>query len=153
MSESRRQYEQPTISVLSDLVELGFVHKETVSQSKSILGFDSPEKMELVDKYNLTEKGKSIVGESRGWGRYTSLCFGDYKVTEIVNFTPPSDFLGKTFSEVIHKYKIVNISKWFLESEALKSYLTSDTLPLDTTKEGKERVVLTNNGWIHPRLL
>ena len=88
------------------------------------------------DRYKLTEKGRKQFL----WGK--GLCVGDRLATSVVEYTEPSDLMGRTFTEVNFKYDLRfndAVSELGLE-EKLKS-------EFDLNGEQKAVFVKTNKGW------
>ncbi|MEB5699409.1 hypothetical protein MXM31_25150 [Klebsiella aerogenes] len=112
----------------------------------------------VVNSYDLTEEGrkyykpnaaKNMRGENIG-----GFCFGKATVTEVSNFTEPSDAMGQKISRVSFSYKVSDIPEWAKAPEILTAdrHLKND---VDSAKDGMKVTnvfVLTNNGWIHERL-
>ncbi|MGR7271262.1 hypothetical protein ACU615_21430 [Klebsiella aerogenes] len=112
----------------------------------------------VVNSYDLTEEGrkyyksdaaKNIRGENVG-----GFCFGKATVTEVSNFTEPSDAMGQKISRVSFSYKVSDIPEWAKTPEILTidRQIKKD---VDSAKDGMKVTnvfVLTNNGWIHERL-
>ena len=112
----------------------------------------------VVNSYDLTEEGKkyykadaakNIRGENIG-----GFCFGKATVTEVSNFTEPSDAMGQKISRVSFSYKVSEIPEWAKTPEILTAdrQIKKD---VDSAKDGMKVTnvfVLTNNGWIHEKL-
>ncbi|MBK0167378.1 hypothetical protein [Klebsiella sp. S69] len=112
----------------------------------------------VVNSYDLTEEGKkyykpdaakTMKGENIG-----GFCFGKATVTEVSNFTEPSDAMGQKISRVSFTYKVSEIPDWAKSPEIMNA---DRQLQKDVSSESEGVKVtnvflLTNNGWIHERL-
>ena len=84
------------------------------------------------------------------------LCYGDKVVDEIAVFTPPTvDGKGDTVSRVNYTYKVVNVADW-AKNEAIQKHfegLKEELVSTDVPLKGKAALILTNNGWMHYKLI
>ena len=145
--------------IFNELVSIGFLTMtETEKECKAYFS-TCPQKMEPAVTYSLTDSGKAASKEpEKGFLSLggTDFCYGQYKVTEVTNFTEPANFMGQNVSEVDFNYKTENISTWAENSSILQSRfkkiardIASSSKPIDD----KAVLILTNKGWIHERLL
>jgi|GEM_PF-1035399 len=128
------------IKFYDDLVELGLLTKKEAKVQKS------KSDKTLVDglEYNLTNLGTNAFQNN-------AFCTGKQKVTEITQFTPPTNFMGVTGSQVNFKKIAVDIPNWALELVKKDSYKFNKTFKdLVTGEEIKDDTVLVlmNDGWI-----
>lgn len=101
--------------------------------------------------YMFTDEAKKYIVQNKKGS--AMLCTGHTKVTEILQYTEPSDAWGATVSEV--KYKIVNedVADWAKNQVIQKNYtdindhdyFASSKIVLEA--ERKEVLVLMNDGW------
>lgn len=136
---------------LNELVKIGLLKKESLAPKSALT-----RRIDPTVRYSLTEQGQKISKTNKGRiGSVTRLCYGDNELVGITNFTKPADMRGRTVSKVRYTYKVTNIADWaktesvVQKFESLKEKLNSDNTPL----KGKATLVLTNNGWIHTKLL
>ncbi|MBK0711544.1 hypothetical protein GZ049_27365 [Klebsiella pneumoniae] len=81
-------------------------------------------------------------------------CFGKATVTEVSNFTEPSDAMGQKISRVSFSYKVTEIPEWAKTPEILSAdrQIKKDVDSANNGMKVTNVFVLTNNGWIHERL-
>lgn len=75
--------------------------------------------------YSLTKRGEKHLKDGK-------FCFGKPVLFNVISFTEPVIFMGKTVSEVRYSYKLKDLPKW----------LTSNK-----EKEKRLTIYLTNEGW------
>ena len=134
------------ISRYEALAEIGLLVLKK-SENSSGRGFDYRNKTTYI--FNLTEEGKKYFQPKKGF------CYGDREVTEIVNFTEPTEVLGMTFkaSQVNFKYQTKNLAPWVNKLQKLKKmgvfpYVKADIDSISSPVEKSTSLVLANNGWI-----
>lgn len=136
----------------NELVKVGLLKKETRKPKSAMMRNITPTIF-----YTLTEEGKKIAKREEGFlGDVVYLCYGDKVVDEITVFTPPTvDGRGDTVSRVNYTYKIVNVADW-AKNEAIQKHfdgLKEDLASTDAPLKGKATLILTNNGWVHYKLI
>lgn len=157
LAKSAYSYQRES-EVFSELVSIGFLEEtETEKEVKFYFGSQPPKK-EPATTYSMTAAGKAASKSpeksflSMGG---TNFCYGEYKVSEITNFTEPADFMGQKVSEVHFKYKAENISDWAKNSPLLQAKfkeIARDIASSSTPIDGEAALILTNNGWVHEKL-
>ncbi len=156
LDTTRLSYKRKS-KVLNELVTLGLLSSTDLFQKEKahFLTTNSNQlKKVLWKKYSLTEKGKSV---SSKFSSGTNFCYGKgYVVHEILNFTEPADMLGNRISKVTYNLSSVHIEDWAKESSVLKEFYHSvleDINSLSVPLKTQAVLVLTNNGWMHEKLL
>lgn len=101
-------------------------------------------------KYYKPDMEKTFGGKSIG-----GFCFGKARVKEITQFTEPSDLFGRKVSSVNYTYEVYDFPDWAKSPEIISAIdsLKSDVESLTTPVKKMEAVVLTNNGWVHEKIL
>lgn len=144
--------------VLHAMAEKGLLTEKELSRKHIDASWGIKAHDIVVNSYELTEEGrkyykpdaaKNMRGENIG-----GFCFGKATVTEVSNFTEPSDAMGQKISRVSFFYKVSEIPEWAKTPEILSAdrQIKKD---VDSAKNGMKvtnAFVLTNNGWIHERL-
>jgi len=121
------------------LVDIGLLTKKE-TKVKEIMSEEIRDGFE----YNLTDLGTKFY-------KNKSFCVGKYKVTEITQFTPPTNFGPITGSQVSFKKVTFDIPNWALELAKKEPYNSNKEFKnLITGEEIKESTILalTNDGWI-----
>jgi len=116
-------------------------------------------KRHKVKSYTLTDKGKEFVQvkNTSYSGDTNELCYGEYEVVDIENFTEPTihPFLGAKTSDVQFTYKAKNVADW-AKSDVLKNLyknVKKDINSKDEAIQDSNVLVLTNNGWVHENFI
>ncbi|MDR3352544.1 MAG: hypothetical protein LBO00_06005 [Zoogloeaceae bacterium] len=130
------------------LVEAGLLGKRE-TEVKSI--WSIREEMVPATEYQATALGKQyLVTEKSG---SSSFCTGKYKLTGIDNFTEPASnqWVSATMSQATFRYEITDLADW-TQSEKLRA---ADEWTFKALEKNQDKavLVLTNEGWIHERLL
>jgi hypothetical protein len=138
--------EVKVISQYEALADVGLLVLQK-SEKTSGTGFDYRNNTTYI--VNLTESGKKYFQPKKGF------CYGDREVTEIVNFTEPTEVLGMAFkaSQVNFKYQTKNLAPWINKLQQLNKigvfpYVKADIDSTSSPVEKSTSLVLTNNGWI-----
>ncbi len=84
--------------------------------------------------YELNEKGRKHIIWDKG------VCVGRRNITGIVEYTEPSDLMGRTFTEVTYKYDVV-------PNDIVSDLGLEDKVKAKLPGEGKAAFVKTNKGW------
>lgn len=144
--------------VLHVMSQKGLLKETEISRKHIEASWGSKAHDVVVNSYDLTDEGKkfykadaakNMKGENLG-----GFCFGKATVSEVSNFTEPSDALGQKISRVSFSYKVTDIPDWAKSSEIialnrqLEKDVNSESEPLKVTNV----FVLTNKGWVHERL-
>lgn len=144
--------------ILHAMAEKGLLTEQELSRKHFEESWASKAHDVVVNSYDLTDEGKkyykadaakNMRGDALG-----GFCFGKATVTEINNFTEPSDAMGQKISRVSFTYKVTDIPEWAKSPEItsldrqLKKEANSEAEPLNATNV----FVLTNKGWVHERL-
>ncbi|HBZ8119039.1 TPA: hypothetical protein MM166_004288 [Klebsiella pneumoniae] len=144
--------------VLHAMAEKGLLTEKELSRKHIDASWGIKAHDLVVNSYDLTEEGKkyykadaakNIRGENIG-----GFCFGKATVTEVSNFTEPSDAMGQKISRVSFSYKVSEIPEWAKTPEILTA-VRQIKKDVDSAKDGMKVTnvfVLTNNGWIHEKL-
>lgn len=144
--------------ILHAMAEKGLLTEQELSRKHIDASWGSKARDVVVNSYALTEEGKkfykpdaakTMKGENIG-----GFCFGKATVTEVSNFTEPSDAMGQKISRVSFIYKVSEIPDWAKSPEIMNA---DRQLQKDVSSESEGVKVtnvflLTNNGWIHERL-
>lgn len=144
--------------ILHAMAGKGLLTEQELSRKHIDASWGSNARDVVVNSYDLTEEGqkyyksddaKTLKGENIG-----GFCFGKATVTDISNFTEPSDAMGQKISRVSFTYKVSEIPDWAKSPEIMNA----DRQLQKDVSSGSEGVkvtnvfLLTNNGWIHERL-
>ncbi|SQC20599.1 Uncharacterised protein [Klebsiella pneumoniae] len=144
--------------VLHVMSQKGLLTEKEISRKHYEASWGSKAHDVVVNSYDLTDEGKKfykpdaakkINGETLG-----GFCFGKATISEVSNFTEPSDAMGQKISRVSFSYKVTGVPDWAKSSEVtslnnqLKKDVDSESEPLKVTNV----FVLTNKGWVHERL-
>ncbi|RTR04375.1 hypothetical protein [Halomonas nitroreducens] len=105
------------------------------------------------ETYQLTETGQSAFQPDKGF------CFGTVTVTEVTNFTEPSERGGFTISQVNYTVDVEERPSWSQNETLVDTFELSDsglrTSGLMTRNDNPEQkkmiLVKTNNGWVTER--
>lgn len=93
-------------------------------------------------KYNFREyTGHELNEEGRKhviWGK--GVCVGHRNITEIVEYTEPSDQMGATFTEVTYKYDVI-------QNDVVSDLGLEEKVKAKLPGEDKAFFVKTNKGW------
>ncbi|CAM4372534.1 hypothetical protein [Klebsiella grimontii] len=92
--------------------------------------------------YKLTKEGERYIMEKTSG----IFCIGKYKVQKIINFTVPSDKLGRMLSRVNYTYSPSEVPAW-AKSEDIKKAFPLIVSNLKETQEGSITLFLYNDGW------
>ncbi|EPY4331822.1 hypothetical protein ACXDJA_005553 [Klebsiella variicola] len=144
--------------ILHAMAGKGLLTEQELSRKHIDASWGSNARDVVVNSYDLTEEGKkyykpdaakTMKGENIG-----GFCFGKATVTEVSNFTEPSDAMGQKISRVSFTYKVSEIPDWAKSPEIMNA---DRQLQKDVSSESEGVKVtnvflLTNNGWIHERL-
>ena len=143
---------------LNELEKTGFLSSTEFMRKgeRKIMGDDSKH---LWKKYSLTEKGKSVsskystkgfMGTSSG----TNFCYGKgYVIHEILNFTEPANMWGHQISKVSYTLSCTHIEDWAKNFKDIDHNVLQNINSLSEPLKATATLVLTNNGWIHEKLL
>jgi hypothetical protein len=129
------------------LADAGLLSKrDTEIEQKQYFG---KSKMVPATEYQPTDEGKkySLTKTKEGKER-REFCTGHYVVSEIDNFTEPSDMVGMTVSQVNYRYKLEDAAGW-VKSEPLRAAYRNIPEQTDAEIKSRDMLVLTNEGWIH----
>jgi len=96
--------------------------------------------------YSLTDEGKKARDTRRG-NDATAFCAGQMKVDSIVRYTPPSDSLGHTVSDVVYTMKAVDVPAWVSANEMKTAYPGLTNLVANGQKF-QTTMVLASDGWL-----
>ena len=144
--------------ILHVMSEKGLLKEKELSRKHIEASWSGKARDIVVNSYDLTDEGKkyyktdatkNISGKNIG-----GFCFGKATVSEVVNFTEPSDAMGQKISKVSFSYKVTDIPDWAKSSEitALDRRLKKDVDSEEKEIKLTNVFVLTNKGWVHGRL-
>jgi len=121
----------------NSLTEVGLLSKKEAKVQKS------KKDKTLIDgfEYNLTNLGTKFY-------KNKSFCVGKYKVIEITQFTPPTNFGPITGSQVSFKKVAVDIPNWALELAKKESYKNFKNFVTNSEVKDSITLILTNDSWI-----
>lgn len=103
-------------------------------------------KMASAKIYSLTADGSKALADQHG-KKATAFCAGHLKVKSIVRFTPPSDALGHTISEVVYTLAAVDVPAWAASKEVAVAFPRVKNM-LTTEQKGQATLILANDGWV-----
>lgn len=147
-----------TSEILHAMAEKGLLTEKELSRKHFEASWGTKAHDVVVSSYDLTDEGKkyykpdaskNMRGENMG-----GFCFGKASVSEVINFTEPSDAMGQKISRVSFSYTVSDIPGWAKSPEItsldrqLKKDVDSESEPLKVTNA----FLLTNKGWVHERL-
>lgn len=143
--------------ILEELVKLGLLSKEdSIKVSENMFNKKLLTKESAV-KYSLKAKGEKVATLIRKNTAFSSgktkICYGVYKVEDIIDFSEPADMFGQKISKVNYTYKISNVASW-AENDVLKmkyATLKKDLNSSQKSERGKVILILTNKGWLHKK--
>lgn len=140
-------FKKDELSRLGSLEKVGLL-KSTSKQIKDKYSRVS----KLVDgfEYELTDLGKQAFVEEDnryGGGKYLKLCAGKYKVTEVTNFTEPSDMFGVKISQVNFKKEAIDVPAWAYDLVKEKEFEYA-TKRISKDIDDDIVLILTNDGWV-----
>ncbi|MFV1416856.1 hypothetical protein QMK79_28070, partial [Klebsiella pneumoniae] len=111
--------------ILHAMAEKGLLTETELSRKHIDATWGIKERDIVVNSYDLTEEGKkyykqdaakNMRGENLG-----GFCFGKATVTDVSNFTEPSDAMGQKISRVTFTYKVSDIPDWAKSPEILNA--------------------------------
>ena len=144
--------------ILHAMAEKGLLTETELSRKHIDATWGIKERDIVVNSYDLTEEGKkyykqdaakNMRGENLG-----GFCFGKATVTDVSNFTEPSDAMGQKISRVTFTYKVSDIPDWAKSPEILNAdrQIKKDVNSEHDGVKVTNVFLLTNNGWIHQKL-
>ncbi|EGH9360810.1 hypothetical protein IFG57_003972 [Salmonella enterica] len=140
------------------MAEKGLLSEKELSRQHVQASWGSDAHDVVVNLYDLTEEGKKFYkkdaaknmrGDSIG-----GFCFGKATVTNVSNFTEPSDAMGQKISRVSFSYKVTDIPAWAMSDEitTFEKKLQKDVNSDKSDNTMNSVFLLTNKGWIHEKL-
>ncbi|MGI2906812.1 hypothetical protein [Tolypothrix sp. VBCCA 56010] len=137
------------LPLLKALTKVGVVSKSEVAIKRPIYNDTIP-----ATRYTLTKDGEKFFKKDLKTfdksKKINAFCFGEVELDKIVNFTEPTDFFGRTVSEVKYTYRIKNLPSWTSDSQvqALIPAVARMVQTKDKPAEVKAALFLTGNGWV-----
>lgn len=86
-----------------------------------------------------TDKGR----KTNFWDINNGVCIGHRTVSEIINWTEPSDNNGQKITQVSYNWKLSGIPSW-VDKQA---FITAGINGIDEPKESEIILVKTQKGW------
>jgi len=134
IAEDSPYYTYFSSNLIERLKEADYLSKSGRDVGKTMFG-------KRIVGFNITEKGEKYLKSG------SPLCFGKRVVTEIVEYTVPSDFGGEKLTEVTFKYEIefndlvdeLNIKESLKNSKATKKAIGKN--------QARAMLIETSNGW------
>ncbi|CAM3875743.1 hypothetical protein CCOS865_03437 [Pseudomonas reidholzensis] len=148
-----------TNKALHALAAVGVVTEKEISRTEVPERLWQRARTDIYYAYDLTDEGrkyykadghKLLNGKTVG-----GLCFGKAQVTGIEQFSEPGELAGQKVSRVTYAYSITGLPEWAANDgvrgsvAGLDKVVASGATPLKET----QGMVLTNDGWVHERLL
>ena len=112
-------------------------------------------------RFDLTDAGRKLMEESlknfndhQGiFGRNRNiLCYGTYKVSEIVRFTEPGDIGGMTASQVFYRRQVKDLPDW-AKLPAVQAAWPHIADPSAADEVHQATLILTSDGWIESGMM
>ena len=164
-SATNRQAFRSRSRYLDELVAIGLLAVADTQQRVQVVPLGGSRQTKLVPSrtYSLTSMGRSVstiwiteLGETG-----TKLCYGTYRVVEIMAFTEPLRPVGVRIPAesqriVTYTFEAADIAEWASGSQQLRSefdVIDRDLAAESGPIEGTARLVLTQEGWVHRSLL
>lgn len=144
--------------ILHSMAEKGLVTEKELSSKHIDASWGTKAHDVIIRSYDLTEEGKkyykSDVAHNLKGQNIGGFCFGRATVTEVSNFTEPSDALGQKISRVSFIYKVSGIPDWAKTPEIMtaNSRLKKDVISESEGVKVTNIFLLTNKGWVHEKL-
>ncbi len=132
----------------SALAEAGLLTKTDITMT--VTGLGGNQQIPGAE-FNLTEEGKKFrLTEAGVLGPTNSFCTGKFKVSEVKNYTEPSDQMGVKMSRVNYVSSVEDVADWAKLPGVQKAFprLASEIKP---QVEGQAVLILTSEGWIHEK--
>ncbi|WP_333877535.1 hypothetical protein [Methylobacter sp.] len=143
---------------LQALAKAGIVSKKEGSREISDY-FSRVKKTVPAPLFDLTDEGRKYykpdIEKTLGGKSVGGFCFGKARIKEITQFTEPADLFGQKVSSVNYTYEVYDLPEWAKSPEIISAIdsLKSDVESLTTPVKKMEAVILTNNGWVHEKIL
>ncbi|MCV9917536.1 MULTISPECIES: hypothetical protein [Pseudomonas] len=148
-----------TNKALHALAQVGVVSEKEISRTEVPERLWQPARTDIYYAYDLTDEGRKYYkadGQKLMNGKTVGgLCFGKAQVTGIDQYTEPGEMMGQKISRVTYAYTITDLPPWTANDgvkaniSGLDKVVASAQAPLKETRA----MVLTNNGWVHERLI
>jgi hypothetical protein len=141
---------------LQALAKVGLVVESEGKIERS--GFGNKKNFVTAPSFDLTDEGrkfyKANIAKTLGGKTLGGFCVGKATVTEVSQFSEPSDMFGQRISRVNYTYKVSEFPSWAKSDEVLEAI---SNLKIDVESEQNpikklDALILTNNGWIHEKL-
>ena len=136
------------------LVKVGFLEEKDGSREKNQFRLGNVKITVPTKIYSLTKKGeqafKKITHEGFFGGSNGGFCAAIYKVSEIRNFSEPSQAMGYTISNVNFTIAAHNISDW-AKNQGITEAFPRLAKALEANQSQTSILVLMNDGWVHEK--
>lgn len=125
------------------LVEIGLLNSfNTTKEVQNVFFLTGNRDVEELPAktYNLSTEGEKYFNKG-------SFCFGKYKVKEIISYTKPTPFFGRTITEIKYSYVAYDIPEWISNSKSIGSAFNIEKQLKEEPIEGSIRLYETSKGW------
>jgi hypothetical protein len=126
------------------LTDAGLLARESAENSRVLVG------SKPVNKYNLSDKGRSAWTPDPNQPGYGNFCFGHFNVTAIDKATP-NDPSSPTQYTVNYSYEVVGIPTWASTPESMRAF---PKIAADTSIQSSTAILVkgTDGAWavVHP---
>lgn len=144
--------------IMQALAEKGLLTEKELSRKHIDAAWGIKAHDIVVNSYDLTVEGRKYYKQDAGTNmrgeNLGGFCFGKATVTEVSNFTEPSDAMGQKISRVSFVYKVSEIPDWAKSPEILNA-VRQIRKDVDSEQNGMKVTnvfLLTNKGWVHEKL-
>lgn len=103
-------------------------------------------------EFELSDEGRKFLSKQEGLAGGTSLCTGRFEVSEVVNFTEPSEMMGARISRVNYRYTVKDAAEWARLPAVAGAFPQWQKKGATDDRAETAVVVATNEGWMHERL-
>jgi len=137
----RTSFETEPLAKYLSLSKVGLLTVKEV-ETQGILG------RQQVFEFALNDDGRKYLVQ-RGGFQAGALCTGKRRVTEVVNFTEPSEMMGAKISRANYRYKVEDADAWSRDPQVVMAFRE---LKASDDAEDTAVLVATSEGWMHERL-
>jgi hypothetical protein len=145
--DRQQEFLRSRIEQAEALAEAGLLTARNVELPAGLGG-----KPRVATEFDLSDEGRKFLVKTDGLARSTTLCTGKYTVSEVVNFTEPSEMMGAKISRVNYRYKVEDAADWTRHPGVAKAFPEWQAKAAPDGASEAAVVVATNDGWMHERL-
>lgn len=145
----KREFMQEPVEKADALVEAGLLTSRKIEAKGQFT-----DRLQPANEYQITALGKKYLvdsGAASGFSR-AAFCTGKFSVVEVENFTEPGDMMGVKVSQVHFRYKVQAAADW-IQSAKLRELHADLSKQAQGETSAKATLILTNDGWVHEKLL